>query len=210
MCVRRTVQNHAVGIKFETSEATEPAAEVTDATAAVASPTALVTSLATLPATLVASDTTLPTTLVASDTTLPATLVTSDTTLPTADVTPETTLPTSEVMAETMEEPAERSVDTAPVTFALVLLPSRIDCISEIDRDNPYVVGTSVCFDCNHGTSYPPTPIWTVSALAMSRYPKGMIPNDASAPFVRRTLPKVPLFAVPLAGTTKLSNAWSK
>ena len=43
-----------------------------------------------------------------------------------------------------------------------------------------------------------------------SKLPLGMIPKDAKAPFVRRTLPNVPLFAVPFAGTTKLLKDWSK
>ena len=153
--------------------------------AEVTSATALDALLATLPAAPVTSPTTL-------DTTLEALEATPDTAEPTADVSDAST----EVTPPTSDETTDGNADVSlPASDRLILLAML--SISDKLNERLYVVGTCDWLSFSHGIEYPPTPISTVSAAAISNSPSGMIPSDASAPCVSRTLPKVPLFALP-------------
>lgn len=188
--------NHLTKI-FDTSDNTDVAAG--RCAADVTSATTLETALDALPATL-------PTTLVASLTTLDATLDTFDPMLDTPDAISDVRDASTDVTPLTSDDTADGSADVRfPTSDRLTLLAML--SISDRLSERLYVVGTCGCVSCNHGISYPPTPICTESAAVISSSPSGMIGSDARAPFVSRTFPNVPLFALPWAGMTKLSNA---
>lgn len=134
-------------------------------------------------------------------------------------------------------EPAWLATDRALLTGS-VTLPAEFDiACSTSPSDIPaksYLAGTLNCVRCSHGIVYPPSPILkiphvyqylvyhfpyvrnrmdthvTVVAANMSRWPTGMIPSEIKAPSVRSTLPNLPLFATPFAGTVKSVKDWSK
>ena len=130
---------------------------------------------------------------------------------------------------------AHRASLTGPVALSAKFDIARLTFPSEIPAKS-YFVGTLNCVRCNHGIVYPPSPILkiphlyqypvydfpcvgnksgknthvTVVAANTSRCPTGIIPSEIKAPFVRSTLPNIPLFAAPFAGTVKPVKDWSK